>query len=135
LGGRGVPNPAGNSATSSGMNAVPLAQNTPALRLAHRRAGVSGGKEARMLMEVDAGLPAWFGGVGGGVAFPIRRVILRWCLGNSVPLAQNTPALRLTNRRAGVSGGKEARMLMEVDAGLPAGFGNVGVARRSQSGG
>jgi hypothetical protein len=52
------------------------------------------------------------GECGGGAAFPIRRVILRWCLGvNSVSLAQNTPALR----PAGVSGGKEAWMVMEVD--------------------
>jgi hypothetical protein len=32
----------------------------------------------------------------GGAVFPIRRVILRWCLGgNAVSSAQNTPALRL----------------------------------------
>jgi hypothetical protein len=34
-----------------------------------------------------------------------------------------------------VSGAKKARMLMKVNAGLPAWFGNVGVARRFQSGG
>jgi hypothetical protein len=136
---RNAPNPAGNSATSSGVYSPPLTQNTPALRPPNRRAGVSGAKKARMLMKVTAGLPAWFGSVGvtwrfqsgesfcggvwgrfdptraehtrptvgrvcpaqkspnahegnrritrpvweswGGAAFPIRRVILRWCLG------------------------------------------------------
>jgi hypothetical protein len=87
-------------------------------------------------MEVVAGLPAWFGNVGGGEALPnpagnsatSPRMI-------SIPLAQNTPALRQTHRRAGVSGGKEAWMVMEVVAGLPAWFGSVEAARRSQSGG
>jgi hypothetical protein len=50
---------------------------------------------------------------------------------NAVSLAQNTPALL----PAGVSGAKKAWMVMEVDAGLPAWFGGVGVARRFQSGG
>jgi hypothetical protein len=44
LGWRGVPNPAGNSAVVSGGISISLAQNTPALRSAHRRAGVSGAK-------------------------------------------------------------------------------------------
>jgi hypothetical protein len=77
LGWRGVPNQAGNSAVVSGVISVSLAQNTAALRLA----SVSGGKEAWMVMEVDAGLVGWLGSVGSGEAFPIRRVILRWCLG------------------------------------------------------
>jgi hypothetical protein len=46
LGWRGVSNPAGNSAVVLGVNSVPLAQNTPALRPANRRAGVSGAKKA-----------------------------------------------------------------------------------------
>jgi hypothetical protein len=50
-------------------------------RPANRRAGVSGAKKAWMVMEVAAGLPAWFGGVGSSEAFPIRRVILRPRLG------------------------------------------------------
>jgi hypothetical protein len=74
------------------MNAIPLAQNTPALHPANRRAGVSGAKKARMLMKVNAGLPAWFGGVGGGAAFPIRRVILRW-----VSWGEYDPHSRRTN--------------------------------------
>jgi hypothetical protein len=41
---------------------------------------------------------------------------------NVIPLAQNTPALRPANRRAGVSGAKKAWMVMEVNAGLPAGL-------------
>jgi hypothetical protein len=70
-----LPNQAGNSAVVLGVNSVSLAQNTPALRPANRR------KKARMLMEADAGLPAWFGNLGRSEAFPNRRVILRWCQG------------------------------------------------------
>jgi hypothetical protein len=33
-------------------------------RQTHRRAGVSGAKKAWMVMEGDAGLPAWLGSVG-----------------------------------------------------------------------
>jgi hypothetical protein len=106
LGWRGVPNPAGHSAVVSGVNSVPLAQNTPALRPAHRRAGVSGAKKARMLMKVTAGLPAGLEVLGWrGVPNPTGNSAV--VLGvNSVPLAQNTPALRPAHRRAGVSGGE-----------------------------
>jgi hypothetical protein len=87
-------------------------------------------------MEVDAGLPAWFGGLGSGEAFPNQAGNSAVVSGvNSVPLAQNTPALHSANRRAGVSGAKKAWMVMEVNAGLPAGLEALGVARRSQSGG
>jgi hypothetical protein len=65
------------------------------------------------------------------VAFPIRRVILRWCLGC---IRSHSRRTHPPNRRAGVSGAKKARMLMKVTAGLPAWFGSVGVTWRFQSG-
>jgi hypothetical protein len=104
-------------------------------RQTNRRAGVSGAKKARMLMKVNAGLPAGLEALGWrGVPNPAGNSAVVSGV-NSIPLAQNTPALHPANRRAGVSGAKKARMLMKVNAGLPAWFGNVGVARRSQSGG
>jgi hypothetical protein len=93
-------------------------------------------KKARMLLKADARLPAWFGDVGSSEAFPNQAGNSAVVSGtNAISLAQNTPALRLINRRAGVSGAKKVRMLLKVNAGLPAWFGNVEVARRSQSGG
>jgi hypothetical protein len=125
----GVPNPAGNSAMVSGVNSVPLAQNTPALHPAHRRAGVSGGKRG---WDAEGG-GRWISRLvwecWSGEAFPNQAGNSAVVSGvNAVPLAQNTPALR----PAGVSGGKETWMLMEGDVGLA---GVLGGARRFQSGG
>jgi hypothetical protein len=102
LGWRGASNPAGNSAVVSGVNAIPLAQNTPALRLAHRRKkkpewGDGGGRRITRLVW-----RCW-----GDAPFPNQAGNSAVVLGvNSVSLAQNTPALRRANRRAGVSGAK-----------------------------
>jgi hypothetical protein len=63
---------------------------------------------------------AFFGGVqSGGYLWLVGYGC--WVLANDV--------------EAGVSGGKEAWMLREVDAGLVGWLGSVGVARRFQSGG
>jgi hypothetical protein len=96
---RGVSNQAGNSAVVSGVNAVSLAQNTPALR----PAGVSGGERG---VDGDGG-GRWISRLVGecwewrGVSNPAGNsaVVPGVC---SVSLAQNTPALR----PAGVSGGE-----------------------------
>jgi hypothetical protein len=89
-----------------------------------------------MVMEGDVGLPAGFGKCWEWRGVPNQAGNSAVVLGViSISLAQNTPALLRAHRRAGVSGGKEAWMLRQVEPDYPPGLGVLGVARRSQSGG